>query len=51
MEFDDCIPLGILYQEEKATFHDKNKVLSTGIPLINQPLNPAVIQKYMLEFV
>jgi 2-oxoglutarate ferredoxin oxidoreductase subunit beta len=51
MEFGDKIPVGIIYQEKKATFHQKNNVLSNGIPLIDQTQNSNSLQKLMEEFV
>lgn len=51
MEFGDRIPIGIIYQEEKPTFHEKSSVLSGGVPLIEQSHDVALIQKYMAEFV
>lgn len=51
MEFGDKIPIGIIYKEEKATFHQKNKVLSNGIPLVDQICNTNSLSKLMEEFV
>jgi 2-oxoglutarate ferredoxin oxidoreductase subunit beta len=51
LEFGDKIPTGIIYQEEKATFHDKNKVLASGIPLREQKQDHSLIEKYAQEFV
>lgn len=51
MEFGDRIPLGILYQEEKSTFHQKNSVLKSGMPLLNRKTDPAVVHKLIKEFV
>lgn len=36
LEFGDRIPIGLLYKEDKATFHQKNAVLSQGTPLIDK---------------
>jgi 2-oxoglutarate/2-oxoacid ferredoxin oxidoreductase subunit beta len=36
LEFGDRIPIGLLYKEDKATFHQKNVVLSQGTPLIDK---------------
>ena len=51
LEFGDKIPTGIIYQEQKQTFHDKNKVLATAIPLCEQKLDPSLLEKYSQEFV
>lgn len=51
LEFGDKIPTGIIYQEEKPTFHDKNKVLASGIPLWKQAQDYSLIEKYAQEFV
>ncbi len=51
MEFGDKIPIGVLYQEQKDTFHQKNNVLKSGVPLIDQKSDPAVIQKFINEFI
>jgi len=36
MEFGDHIPIGLLYREDKATFHQKNVVLRQGTPLLDK---------------
>jgi len=36
MEFGDHIPIGLLYKEDKASFHQKNTVLSQGTPLLDR---------------
>lgn len=51
MEFGDRIPLGILYQEQKPTFHQKNVVLKSGIPLLDQKCNPTVVNSLIKEFI
>jgi 2-oxoglutarate ferredoxin oxidoreductase subunit beta len=51
MEPDDKIPIGILYQEKKHTFHQKNSVLKNGIPLVDRTVDPDVVQKIMKEFI
>lgn len=51
MEFGDRIPLGVLYQEQKATFHQKNAVLKSGIPLVDQESNPSVLNSFIKEFI
>lgn len=51
MEFGDRIPLGILYQEQKPTFHQKNFVLKSGVPLLDQKNDPAVVKSLINEFI
>ncbi|MHB1483480.1 MAG: thiamine pyrophosphate-dependent enzyme [Saccharofermentanales bacterium] len=51
MEFGDRIPIGILYQEEKATYHQKNSVLKSGMPLIDRANDPDIVKKYLMEFI
>lgn len=51
LEFGDQIPLGVIYQEEKRTFHEKNSVLSSGVPLLDQQQDVSLIEKYIREFV
>ncbi len=51
MEFDDKIPIGILYKEEKESFHQKNAVLKEGIPLIDIEKEYGTINDIMREFI
>lgn len=51
MEFGDKIPIGILYQEQKLTFHQKNSVLKSGIPLLDQKNNLTVVDHFIKEFI
>jgi len=51
MEFGDKIPIGILYQEQKKTYHQKNAILKDGIPLIDKVNDPDVVQKIMKEYI
>lgn len=51
MEFGDKIPIGILYQEQKKTFHQKNTILKDGIPLIDRVNDPDIVQKIMKEYI
>jgi 2-oxoglutarate ferredoxin oxidoreductase subunit beta len=50
MEFGERIPIGVIYQQQRKTFHEKNNVLSTGKPLIDMPNNINVVQKSIKEF-
>ena len=51
MEYGDRIPTGIIYREAKRTFHQKNVVLSKGIPLLDQKMEPEVLTKLMQRFI
>lgn len=51
MEFDDKIPIGVLYQEDKPSFHQKNQVLNQRIPLTDRSVDPLKIKKIMNQFV
>lgn len=51
MEFGDQIPLGILYQKEKLTYHQKNRVLQTGGPLLDRETNPELVKQFMNAYV
>lgn len=51
MEYDQKIPIGVIYQESKSTFHQKNLVLSNGEPLLDKQSDLKVVQKLITEFV
>jgi len=51
MEFDDTIPIGVLYHEEMPDFHAKNAVLSKGGQLYKKQCEDAVLQRLIQEFV
>ena len=51
MEFDEKIPLGVLYREEKCTYHQKNTVLKTGTPLLDQSTDPAVMKRLIASYI
>ena len=51
MEYGDRIPIGVIYQEQKRTFHEKNKVLSGGVPLIDKPADLSTVQRLADEFI
>ncbi len=50
MEFDYKIPIGVIYKEEKDSFHDKNFILKDGIPLIDRKKDPAALEKLLKDF-
>ncbi|AGB20210.1 2-oxoacid:ferredoxin oxidoreductase subunit beta [Thermoanaerobacterium thermosaccharolyticum] len=49
-EWDDRIPIGIIYKVEKPTYIDNIKFLKDGPPLIDVPLDPLKAEKYMEDF-
>lgn len=51
MEFDEKIPLGILYREDKSTYHQKNEVLKQGIPLLDRNTELEVIKKRIASYI
>ena len=51
MEYDSKIPIGVLYQEEKPTYLQRNIVLSKGEPLLDRKVNLDVVQKLVTEFI
>ncbi|MDF2523250.1 MAG: 2-oxoacid ferredoxin oxidoreductase [Clostridiales bacterium] len=51
MEFDEKIPIGVIYQEPKRTFHQKNVTLMNGKTLIDQKTIPVAINNLMEEFI
>lgn len=51
MEFGDKIPLGILYQEQKTTYHQKNKVLNEGMPLLERKTDLAVVNELIHAYI
>ena len=50
LEFGDKIPLGILYREEKKTFHQKNEVLKQGTPLLDRKTEPDVLNRLIAAY-
>ncbi len=48
-EFCDRIPLGVIYSEEKQSFHDKNPILKDGTVLIDRVSAPGVLQHLIQE--
>jgi 2-oxoglutarate ferredoxin oxidoreductase subunit beta len=51
MEFSDRIPIGVLFQEEKPTFHQKNSVLKSGVPLLDRGIDSEVTSRLIREFI
>jgi 2-oxoglutarate ferredoxin oxidoreductase subunit beta len=51
IEFGDRIPIGVIYKEDKKTFHQKNSVLMNDGPLLDRKTDLAVIQNMINEFI
>jgi len=51
MEFDEKIPLGVLYHEDKCTYHQKNVVLQQGTPLLDRVTDPTVMNRLITSYV
>ncbi len=52
LEFGSKIPIGVLYQEERPSYHEKNAVLSSGKPLYTgKPGYEERVKRYMEEMV
>lgn len=51
MEFDDKIPLGILYRQEKCTYHQRNEVLKQGTPLLDRNTELEVVKKRIASYI
>lgn len=51
MEFDEKIPLGVLYREEKNTYHQKNEVLKQGIPLLDRNTDPDLMNRLIASYI
>ena len=51
MEFDEKIPIGVLYESQGRTLHEKNPVLSSGGPLLHRSREMSLVEKYAAEFV
>lgn len=51
LEFGNSIPIGVLYEVELPSYHEKNGVLSKGQVLAGRRNDPALIAKYMQEMV
>ena len=51
MEFGEKIPLGVLYREEKRTYHQKNAVLQQGIPLLERQTDPILMKRLIASYI
>ena len=51
MEFGDRIPIGLLYREDKATYHQKNAVLKQGVPLLNRKTDLNLVNQLIKSYI
>lgn len=51
MELAEKIPIGVLYREEKPTFHQKNKVLAAGGPLLDREADSGVLESLIHKLI
>ncbi len=51
MEFNEKIPLGVLYREEKSTYHQKNAVLQQGTPLLERKTDSNVLKMLIASYI
>jgi len=51
LEFDEKIPLGVLYREEKSTYHQKNAVLQQGTPLLERKTDSNVLKRLIASYI
>ncbi len=51
MEFGEHIPIGVIYRESGRTFHEKNRVLQDGTPLLEKELKPDLIGNLIQELI
>lgn len=51
MEFGDRIPIGVLYEKQQLTYHEKHSVLKDGRVLAGRRNDPALIDRYLQELI
>lgn len=51
MEFEEQIPIGVLYQENKDSFHQKNAVLKAGLPLLDRNTNTNYVSQLIQSYI
>ena len=51
MEYGDSIPIGVLYNVKKDTFHEKSKILQDGTPLLDRQRNMDAINDILKSYV
>ncbi|ABR47420.1 pyruvate ferredoxin/flavodoxin oxidoreductase, beta subunit [Alkaliphilus metalliredigens QYMF] len=49
-EWNEGIPMGIIYQEEKETYIDRVATLRDGSPLVNRTLDPKKAERFLEDF-
>lgn len=49
-EFGEKIPLGVLYQTRRPTYHEQRPSLYTGTPLIDQKAKPAALDRLLKTY-
>lgn len=50
-EFGDRIPTGVLYREQKRTYHEKNAVLRSGVPLLDRQTDPDFLNRLVQSYI
>lgn len=50
MEWDEKIPLGIIYKVEKETYEEQFDFINNGTPLVDRKLDPMAAEKLMKDF-
>lgn len=51
MEFGDRIPIGIIYSEQKSTYHQKNQVLKQNIPLLDIKTDSDMVNRLIQQYI
>ena len=51
LEFGDKIPLGVIYKEEKQTFHQKNSILKGSGPLIERKTDMKKVEGFIQQLI
>jgi len=51
MEMGDRIPIGLLYLEEKKTYHEKNMILKQKVPLLDRKTMPDVVSRLIHSYI
>lgn len=49
-EWDDRIPIGVIYEQPRPAFEDQFPTLKNSAPLVKQKVNPSLTQKLIDEF-
>ena len=51
MEFDEKIPIGVIYRKDQDDYHKRNAILNQNGPLLDQETDMNVISNIIQEFV